>query len=464
MFRSAEEKSIAVESNVEILGIMVKAGVISRMLLSGTDKIGRADSERDRYMMVIQKKPISKKVFRMMFVILAFAVSLSITGCSSNKPEGGLSYIKMSKYNYPGSLVPYNNDLKEILNSTDCYICVIEKNAPSDIVIPDEYEGLPVSIVTTRYHVKQKQDYIPEQPIDSIQFGKNVLYIQNVFSHGEGSGIRELVIPESVMEIYYSFWDLKDAKVVVEGDPKVDNTFMYPDSVSVQTGSIESMNELFKDMSGLFNRGLEYKYQVGTKEILERTADIDKDALFALGKEHFCEGLDPTKMIDPTEADDYARFLDGPVITVERCPEIYYSDYLEQDREKLLEESGPVYLDIPYIAARYTDDIYEFEPGSSADKYFIIEKTGGRRVDYFGGLQPTIGMIPSETDYKMCYRISVRSIKDDELICWFETIEGFAPETKYEHSKSFTEGEREYLRDEDNNITTPEYCLHKYFK
>ena len=403
------------------------------------------------------------RYFGTLLFIIAVSVIMSVcmAGCSSYEPEGGLSYLKVSS-SMDLFMKPIDDDLEAFLDSAEGYVCIIEQNAPSDIVIPDEYDGLPVYVVTTRRYVKQDTSYIVKGTINSITFGKNVKYLNCVFMDGEGGNIRELVIPENVQEIRASFRQMRDATVYLEGAPYCNQAFEYPESVVIRTATADGMAAVYDDMEELVYSTPYYdqRYLVGTNEIFNREEGIDKDTLLERGQSHFCEELDQSKKIDPSSAASYVRFADGPVVTMDTCPSISSSLYLEQDRQSIIESSGPRYLDIAYTAARYAEDMYEYGDDSASGVYFIVEKTGGTGVSYFAGTGATIA---TEADYLMGFRVSIRDIDTDELICWFETTEGYAPERKVSGTRTFEEGGRHYMRDENSKVITSSYVVHKYF-
>lgn len=189
---------------------------------------------------------------------------------------------------------------------------------------------------------------------------------------------------------------------------------------------------------------------------------VDGDELLARGQEHFQEELDSDLEIDSNDASEYAVYLDGPVVTMQNCPAIESSEYFDMDHDELIEEVTPIYISVEEIGDTYPLSYYT--PKTNAPEiYFIVEKMGGRDAGFFN-------LDTGEVDYIvyfMVIRISVRDIKTDELICWFEAEMGQSHDTLVLTNGMcddlFIDNNHRYLRSKGGNAITPLYCLYRFF-
>ena len=396
-------------------------------------------------------------------LLVIITVMALLSGCTSAKDdsaEGGLAFVNVKDYSRDNYLTISDEQISEL---ADGYVCVVGNGAPGDLVIPDEYNGSPVYILTSDDGADSSQRF------SSVEIGSNVRYILSFANHDECadipalalpsgiigiknslSGMRAvntLTIPEDVSRIDSSFERMSNADVIVAGAPQFVACFYDSESVNIMI----SNDDLYSDIATGFSDSSEHLSGItlGTEDFINYSQMADEQGILDMGATHFCEALAPDKEITPEQAGEYARFLDGPVVSVECCPAIPYSKYLEQDREELLNGSGLVCFSISDVARYMPGRYYPADTSKAPDVYFIVEKTGGESVEYTNG-----------TYYHMHYRISVRSIEDDGLICWFTTSEGEAPAT---NPPFFTEGDRKYLKGEHNSISSPQYVVLKYF-
>ncbi|MBP5261710.1 MAG: leucine-rich repeat domain-containing protein [Clostridiales bacterium] len=421
-------------------------------------------------------------------LILVLIGSLVFTGCNGgSSSEGGLTFVKLEKYANDKNL----NGQKFVIGNKDKYVCIVGKDAPSDLVIPDEYHGVPVYMLTSDL------DSSTEVRFTSISIGNNVGVIsQFAVDDNSCENLTELIIPEGVKSIRYSFKNCRSLTrlVLPESLKTVENCFIGMESLkslSIPEGT-ESIRFSFDDMSDaeISVAGNTYfssclndstnvtmilndesqmenvagdllaitvnvdghkSIHIGTRDLLDYSAMADEEAVLNMGQTHFCEVLDPAKEIDPSEAGSYAGFLDGPVVTVEICPNVKKNEYTEQDRNALLNEAHLLYLGIDCMAGYNPGRYYHPDTSKAPSVYFIAEKMVGHSESY-------IGSNGGEVIYHMAYRISVRNIQNDELICWFVAETGKAPRS---NPSSLTEGELKFLTNGDR--PDPWYVVSKYF-
>ena len=191
---------------------------------------------------------------------------------------------------------------------------------------------------------------------------------------------------------------------------------------------------------------------------------VDGEELLARGQEHFQEELDPDKRIDQDDAYQYAVYLDGPVITMENSPAIDYTEYYDMDHDKLLKESEPVYISVETVADTYPMSFYSPKT-ESPEIYFIVEKLGGKDAGYFDTTTKEV----NEIIYYIAFRISIRNIETDELICWFTSEMGYSPKTMTLDQYGmcdylFLDNGQKYLRSKGGNKITSLYCLYRLFQ
>jgi len=420
-------------------------------------------------------------------LILALIGGFVFTGCNGSSSEVGLTFVRLEKYAKEKNL----NGQKFVIGNKDKYVCIVGNDAPSDLVIPDEYKGVPV------YMLSSDLDQTSTVRFSSISIGKNVGVIsQFAVDDNSCENLTELIIPEGVKNIRYSFRNCRSLTrlVLPESLKTVENGFLGMKSlksVSIPEG-VESIRFSFDDMSDaeISVAGNTYfssclnnsanvtlilndesqmenvagdllaitvpadvrkSIHIGTRDLLDYSAMADEEAVLNMGQTHFCEVLDPAKEIDPSEAGSYAKFLDGPVVTVETCPNVRRNEYTEQDRTALLEEAHLLYLGIDCMAGYNPSRYYHPDTSKAPSVYFIAEKMVGHGESY-------IGSNGGEVIYHMAYRISVRNIQTDALICWFVAETGKAPRS---NPSSMTQGELKFLTNGDPPY--PHYVVSKYF-
>ena len=408
----------------------------------------------------------------MIALLLTAAAMFGMSGCDSQKPadsgtpktvtatpvpateapteapvDTGFLYVPVQEYltNRNYSVLVTNYHLKDYIAGVDGYVCIVNSKAPAQLVIPDEHEGKPVVALTGAENTRIY--------LESVQIGRNVKCIFK-FLYDNDSGLKEIVVPENVLTLDASFCYLSGATITLEGNPSMAFPFIYSKNLKLVVRDAEVLRQV-RD-SGLFDFEKMLTHddvELGTKEYFEFSKAIDPAVILEKGVSHFQETLDPEKEIAPEQAGEYASFLDGPIVSMVKCPAIDADDYNTTTRSALLAEAEPEYLDVRQAAERYADDYYS--PKTESPKvYFVVEKTGGK----FAGYQALI--------YYMHYRISVRDIETDELLCWFRAVPGYGPTTVKVggvDSGVYGDNGRSYLRAEDGSQTTELYCVHRYF-
>ena len=388
-------------------------------------------------------------IFVLMVLFISIIGTFTLTGCGGGSPSGspdkggdGFEYISLKDFNEDNYITA---EMEDFMDNTEGWALKVYPGAPEDLVIPDLYEGLPVYIVTSGKTEGEK--YIPR----SVAFGKNVKAVY-YFLNDVTPDIKELVIPENVEIIEDSFSQLDGTTVFLEGKPDIIVSFKYARSTRIVVSSADDLPRAVKSILTPVDYVNIFGIEVGTEDLLDYSDAADRDLILEKGAGHFREELDPDKEVAEMDALLYAGFLDGPVVTMDVCPEIDYSTYFDDESADAVKGAKPKYISVANMAGFHPEEI-DLDGLDYAPKvYFIAEKMGGKLVRYTG-----------EDDYLMVYRISVRDIETDELICWFEAIPGDAPDTKPAGSRTFKEGGRTYMTDENNKDTTAEYCIYTYF-
>ena len=139
------------------------------------------------------------------------------------------------------------------------------------------------------------------------------------------------------------------------------------------------------------------------------------------------------------------------------CPEIKPSEYTKLGRDALLKSTEAVYESVADNAWSNSRSGYPTGMKETPTVYFIAEKMGGIAVEYTGN-------VGDKTYYKMVYRISVRDIETDELLCWFEAETGDAPGKIESTTPLYKEGDRTYFQEGVSTDVTPWYVVKKYFE
>ncbi|MBQ6230415.1 MAG: hypothetical protein IJJ74_04780 [Eubacterium sp.] len=382
-------------------------------------------------------------------MLLLMTVFLGLTGCSSNDEvqKDGMTFVKLKDYlNDKKTDSSRVKDLKKAYNDEDGYICIVGNNASIDIVVPDKIEGSPVIALTSKENISLKPR--------SVQIGSNVKYIDHF--NLDCSSVKELTVPDNVTFIDSSFPRMKDAVVTIEGEPKISTSFYNSDEVTVYVGELDYLSKIAGNFTYVTDEPDKLnKFKVGTEELIKYSENVEPDALLARAQEHFGEELDPGKKISEDVAGGYADYLDGPVISVKECPAIDYPEYDNMNKQMILAETEAYYVSVTTVADMFPEDAYQPKI-DKPQKYFIVEKIGGIKVDYIGA---------DKDYYKMVFRVSVRNIETDELAFWFEATPGYAPSAIRSDDSGWsriTEGGRTYFGDYDGNRVTPEYVIHKY--
>ena len=391
-----------------------------------------------------------KSHFLVLFILMA-TVLFSLTGCSSGDDdeikEQGATYVKLSEY-IKGKKTDQNSvrALKEVYNNEDGYICIVTDGARPELVIPDEVKGKPVIALMSA-------DHNPLRPT-SLTIGKNVKYI--IRFHLDCRELKTLVIPDNVVFSNSSFPKMQDATVTLEGSPDIKYAFGESSNVNVVVKDLSQLSDVTRFWSNLYQYEGRYEVELGTEDLLKYSDSVDGEALLARAEQHFGEKLDPNKEVDESKAGAFYDHLDGPLISIKECPAVDYPEYDNMTRESILADNELYYMSVANIADSYPEDAYQPKI-DKPQKYVIVEKIGGVRVDYIG---------TDKEYYKMVFRVSVRNIETDELAFWFETTPGYAPSgiRSDEYTQRLVESGRIYFNDYDGNQITPEYVVHKYLQ
>ncbi|SCW62066.1 Leucine rich repeat-containing protein [Ruminococcaceae bacterium YRB3002] len=416
-----------------------------------------------------------RKKLTVIVLILAILGSIAVTGCVGRVTEGGLVFESVSSM---ASDKKYIKDSMWYGEVKDGYACTVTADAPADLVIPDEYNGKPVKLLMTDIAEGESLRF------NSFKIGNNVAVIYAFASHGvdcfenvkemvmpdsiryiessfsnckalenlvlpEGlvriessfrqlENLREFTVPASATYVSFSFLEIDDVTVNVKGNTQITDCFDDSGKVSVvidDESQLEPVAKYF--MPDVDDIAEQSGLRIGTRELMDFSDLVDGEDVLEKGKSHFCETLDPSKEIDPSDARKYVRYLEAPVVTVETCPDVKFDDYTSQDREALLEAAVPVYMSIANLASYAVSSYSRPDMSKAPSVYIIAEKIRGRPVSY---LVNGVG----KNFYHMNYRFSVRDIKTDALICWFMTEEG----TEADRSPgTFVEGGYTFLSD-----------------
>ena len=167
-----------------------------------------------------------KKTFTAFVSLFVFLICALITGCgndtASQTPsqsslhietgvtENGLTFVKAIFYIKDHDMfLPSETDFesveiaddKDVYRNylADSYVCIVEKDAPAEIEIPDIFQDYPV------FYVTSASDSDGSQKFSSITFGKNVKYVAGFALNGECSDMKLLYFPGNVEYIINSF-------------------------------------------------------------------------------------------------------------------------------------------------------------------------------------------------------------------------------------------------------------------
>lgn len=420
----------------------------------------------------IMKRTVSALIS---LIFLLCCLPFVISGCSAGSnvktDENGLMYFKAEDYintyvssylekakkgpnkkNAEKNAKAQEGYLSGILKDVEGYVCAVSTVSSPDLVIPDEFNGVPV-VALTSYEYELKA-------ISSIKIGSNVKYIFDFRNFGHNTKLKEITIPKNVIYCAKSFSNLEDATVYLEGKPEMIGTsFSYSKSIRI----VVNDNAAFKSIAA--EKYTSYTANkvpivyadcnnddiVGTKKLFEYSDSFDGDKVLKAGTGHFQEKLDASKQIEPGQAKQIAKFLDGPVVSMKDCPPVSEEDYYYYNKEQLNAKAGQVYYNVAQVADSFPESYYE--PQGKRKVYFIVEKTGSVRANYSGA-----------DIYFMVYRVSVRDYETDNLLCWFRLSPGVAPQILNVDQGTFKDGERRYLYDEGKKIDSPVKVVYEYFK
>ena len=427
---------------------------------------------------------------RILSIICIAAVLMSclcFTACSHEVTENGLTF--MSIGDYASSIHKKTADVVQycILDDADGYACRIEADAPADVVIPDEYDGKPVTLVAM---TGEEGTY----PFKSVTFGKNVKAIYNCMAVKQSfpqltkivlpdslKSIRhslnwlenvEVTVPASIEKIEYSFIALKNVTVRLEKEIAEDDYMTISSENNFQPYSErnpENVKIIIQDESGaavIAKRITDHTViefdklkgiEIGTEEALAYSDAVDADALCVRAKEFFGAELDETKKVDPDYAGRHVSLPVGPIVVTSDCCEDQFSYSADSPAEL---------VSTAIMQMNYPDaDLMRGE--SAPAVYCIAERTKGASHSY--GDAGGFGVF---SVYEMRYRISLRRIEDDELICWYEVDTGYAPDSKsirstatledIKKSLGYQTGAFYCLYDESRHIPRPEDCVCPY--
>ena len=427
---------------------------------------------------------------RILSIICIAAVLMSclcFAGCTHEVTENGLTF--MSIGDYASSINHKKADLVEycILDDADGYACRIEADAPADVVIPDEYDGKPVTLVAM---TGVEGTY----PFTSVTFGKNVKAIYNCMAVRQSfpqltkivlpdslKSIRhslnwlenvEITVPASIEKIEYSFIGLKNVVVRLEKDIAEDDYMTLSSEDCFQPYSdreIENVKIIVPNEAGAAviakritdHTIIEYDrlkgIEIGTEEVLAYADQVDPDALCAQAKAFFGAELDESKKVSPDYADRHVSLPVGPIVVTSECCD----EQFEYSADSAAELVSTAIMQMTYPDA----DMMKGEAAPVV--YCIAERTKGASHSYGYGVGYGLFSV-----YEMRYRISIRNITDDELICWYEVDTGYAPDSKsirstatlddMKKSLGYQMGENYYLYDKDKHIPRPEDCVCPY--
>lgn len=415
-------------------------------------------------------------VFIMLTVILS---SLCFSGCYHEENADGLTFITFRDYKTknPGDFVHKSTD-----DAEDGYVCRIEKDAPEDIVIPDEFKGKPVCFVTMT-------DEEGVYPFKSVTFGKNVRAIDGFISFKqEFPNLREIVLPDSLVWISDSFKDIENIEITIPGSVEdIFNSFIilkntvvkfekdYDENTlpdfhydSFSGGAKENKNENVRIIipdeakAPLIAESIDdlHEIEIGSKDIFAYSDAVDRESLCRQAKSFFGAVLDESKKIEPAEAKRYASMLDGPIVVTKDCCE---------DQLKYSSESEPEYISVASMLMKYPEaDLIKNHQQPAV--YCVAERTQGYSHSY------GFTNFAAYTLYEMRYRISLRNIADGELLAWYEVDTGIAPDSKEISSRAtrddimdklgYEMGNCFYLRGaegkQESYIPQPEDCVIPY--
>lgn len=433
----------------------------------------------------------------LIFMIILGVLIVAVTKCPSKSQKeadqkvepitvGGFTYY-LGPDNL-GNIVLSDDETGALSRFEQFYVCSVGPGVPSDLVIPDEYDGIPVALITSSYTDGDHPAF------DSVTIGNNTVCIHSFLYNDECGNLTEIVIPDSVKIIAHSFnncsmlTDLTLTGNITDIDRSFTNCIslkelQIPDGIDSIKDSFTEMSDATVNISGSTNcigafdpsrsvtvitdhpgmiRVSPYDmicFEAVTPEMRDYSDQVDQAEIVRMARRHFCEDLDPSKEVLPKNAHRYANFLDGPFVTTLECPELNYHDYMAMFSNTLFSTyTNSIYSS---VASTYTccsnDSCYEPDMTAAPEIYFVVERMQGSWESYSG----------NGSTYSFChmfYRISVWEIESDELVCWFTVETGAAPNTTTSvTSISFSEGEVSYLNESDHSRPTPVNVLVRYF-
>lgn len=190
----------------------------------------------------------------------------------------GLSFKKVSEYADKSGYPAITENLKDV----DAYACIIDKDAPESIVIPDEYDGLPVKAVLGS----------DNNTVKELTISEGIIAIQDLFPYSNDSLV-SVSFPDSIKAINNSF---------SECNALADISFGALDNVTIiksfkKTPSITNLE--FRGAVNLKNYMLEDETFVNT--YLFTNAATLKDVTFndkvILLPESFCSSCDSLEKV-----------------------------------------------------------------------------------------------------------------------------------------------------------------------
>lgn len=372
-----------------------------------------------------------------LFCVVALVLScLYLTGCYHEETVDGLTYVDAKEY---FKKVGWSNQYEDYLGDADGYACRIETDAPADVKVPDDYNGKPVVFVTMDTQNENTA-------LRSITVGKNVLAICNIISLGSSPNLEQITMTGSIRKITPYPWQYSDFVLRIEGEIKdtaaffekafeeplyrMNNLRIVVDrqeyAESIKNNMMQRMEQdhwRYQYYQSLEEDEKDQKYtlfelpEVGTPETFAYSDKVDKDALCAAARQCFGKELDESKKISEKEAASYRDQMDGPLVM---------SKEISEKQFEYISEADPEYVSIAYMSL-FMDDYIKTD--REPDVYCVVERALGPSNSY--GFSKTYSGSPAdyvETYYHTQYRISLRKIEDNELICWFETTTGSAPD------------------------------------
>ena len=377
-----------------------------------------------------------KKVISVFCAVIVVFCGMLFSGCGNKKEtENGLTFISISDYQEKYGKTATD---KWETDKTNGYVCRITADAPTDVVIPDEYKEKPVIAA-------EMDDDKTTRKVESITFGKNIKVVQNVVTKNTACpGLKSITFPDALTTILDSFNGIKDMELTIPASVKrVSYSFEDTENVTVtfeKESSIDLMTGCFTDSKNLKvivqdeNRAKEIlnqsipiaktakpgaaamqKIDIGTEKIIAYSDKVDARKICDQAEDYFGAALDESKKIQSDEAGKFADLFDGPIFVTKVSAE---------------KQNNEAYLPSQYISVADMSTVYPnryrviMKDRNEPKVYCIAERIKGKSVDYQSGN----AYDAKKTIYHMEYRISLRNLEDGELLCWFEMETGYEPE------------------------------------